>query len=203
MTLRESATFVRQVIRRPRQIGAVWPTSAALALRMVEWMDWSAIRRVVEVGPGTGAFTSAIVRSMHPDARLLAIEINPALAAIVRTRFPTITVCCDSVANLPDVCRRHAWETVDAVISGLPWAAFGTREQRPFLAAIASVLRPSGSFAAVAYVQGLLLPAGRHFRALLADHFARVTRGPTVWTNIPPGFAYQCVRQATSHPRLT
>ena len=57
-----------------------------------------------------------------------------------------------------------------------------------------AVLRPGGQFATFAYLQGLLLPAARRFRANLGRSFSQVERSPTAWTNLPPAFVYRCRR---------
>ena len=76
------------------------------------------------------------------------------------------------------------------MICGLPWAAFPETLQDELLATILTVLRPGGRFLTFAYLQGLLLPAGRRFRKKLKTTFDRVTTTRTVWCNVPPAFVY-------------
>ncbi len=65
---------------------------------------------------------------------------------------------------------------------------------KPLMAATLGHLKPGGSFATFAYVQGAVLPAGRRFRQLLGEHFTRVHASPIVWRNAPPAFVYRCVK---------
>jgi phospholipid N-methyltransferase len=57
-----------------------------------------------------------------------------------------------------------------------------------------TVLPPGGQFVTFAYLQGLLIPAGRRFGKLLGDYFSEVRKSPTVWRNTPPAFVYRCRR---------
>lgn len=184
--------FLREFISRPKQIGALWPSSPRLAQAMVDWIDWKQVRAVVEFGPGTGVFTSAIVRHVVPETRVMAIEINPRLAALLAERFPSVTVCAESVVRVAELCRENGIEQVDAVICGLPWANFSVADQQAFLTAMLGVLRPQGYFASFAYLQGMLLPAAWRFRRTLGTQFEQVAASSTVWRNVPPAFVYQC-----------
>ena len=161
---------------------------------MVEWIDWPNLQAVVEYGPGTGSFTRAILEAKRRESRCFAIELEPAFVAILKRRFPGVVVHQDSVANVRALCDREGIEQVDAIISGLPWAAFPESLQTQFLDAAMSVLKPGGQFVTFAYLQGLLLPAGKRFRRMLQRYFAEVGTSGVVWFNLPPAFVYRCRR---------
>lgn len=161
---------------------------------MVDWIDWNRVATAVEVGPGTGAFTGAVLGRMRPACRYLAVDSNPTMCEILLKRFPGLPVYCDSASNLPAICARDGIDSVDAVICGLPWAAFPEEVQRACMEGILAVLRKGGAFATFAYVQGLMLPAGRRFRVSLRERFTEVRTSRIVWLNMPPAFVYRCVR---------
>ncbi len=98
--------------------------------------------------------------------------------------------------------RRHLADRglsgADAVISGLPWAAFAPALQDRLLAAVQDVLRPGGRFTTFAYVQGLILPPARRFERLLKQQFPQVRRTRVVWRNLPPAFAYVATKPMES-----
>jgi phospholipid N-methyltransferase len=194
MSLKERTRFLSEFLRKPGSVGAIAPSSPGLAGKMVDWIDWSNVRTVIEYGPGTGAFTERIRQCLPPHGRFLAIEINPQFAAALEERFPDVRIHRDSVANVESVCRRDGIEKVDAIICGLPWAVFGEKEQAEILGGMMAVLKPGGQFATFAYLQGLLLPAARRFRANLQRHFSQIERSPTAWLNLPPAFVYRCRR---------
>lgn len=194
MTVKQCATFLAEFVRRPGAVGAVAPSSPVLAQRMVEWIDWPSVQTVVEYGPGTGPFTGRILAEMHPRARFFALEINPRFVAALAENYPKVCVYQESVGNIQAVCRREGVDCIDAVVCGLPWAAFSDDDQTAYLDALTTVLRPGGQFVTFAYLQGLLLPAGQRFRRKLRRYFSTVERSRTAWRNVPPAFVYRCRR---------
>lgn len=85
-------------------------------------------------------------------------------------------------------------ESVDCIVSGLPWAAFSASMQTKFLDETMRVLKPGGKFVTFAYVHGLWLTRGRRFAGLLPKYFSSVSNSPIVWLNVPPAFVYRCRR---------
>lgn len=186
------STFFRAFLRNVSHVGAVAPSSNALAAAMVDGIDWDDVSVAVELGTGTGVFTAEILSSLKPGSRLLAVERDSELAAITRTRCPGVPVHVECAGQIPRLCREEGIEEVGAVISGLPWASFSREMQETCLSAVLEVLRPGGYFATFAYWQGLALPAGRRFRRILRERFSEVEQSPTIWRNLPPAFAYRC-----------
>ncbi len=188
----DALTFLRTFISQPVKVGAIAPSSRYLAEQMVLSVDWSTARAIVEYGPGTGVFTQRISECLQPDAQFFAIEQSAELAQRTRNRCPGVQVHCDSVANVESLCRQEGIEQVDAILCGLPWAAFPESLQRECFDAMLRVLKPGGQFATFAYWQGVVLPAGQRFSKRLRSTFSEVKRSPTVWRNLPPAFVYRC-----------
>jgi phospholipid N-methyltransferase len=161
---------------------------------MVHEAGLSEAEAVLEYGPGTGAFTNYILQELGPQTKFAAIEINPQFAAVFRETHPNVTIVEDSVENVRAICDSLHIESVDSVISGLPWAFFSESMQRRFLDQMMHVLKPGGRFVTFGYVQGLALPAARRLAALLPTYFTSVKRSPVVWRNFPPAFVYRCRR---------
>jgi len=192
MSIRSGIKFFLSFLSSPRNVGAIAPSSQRLARAMVEWIDWSHVRAVVEYGPGTGVFTEHILSNMHPGTKFFAIELDPTLVRILAERYPNVRVYQDSVNNVKTLCQQEGIEQIDAVICGLPWAAFTDDQQSDFMNSMLEVLKPGGQFATFAYLQGLLLPAGRRFKKRLSDSFSNVEYSRTQWLNLPPAFVYRC-----------
>jgi phosphatidylethanolamine/phosphatidyl-N-methylethanolamine N-methyltransferase len=161
---------------------------------MVEWIDLPKAKTVLEYGPGTGVFTNRILERMPADSRFVAIELNSKLAEIFRHRHPNLTLVEDSVTNVGVICQRLGLGKVDCIVCGLPWASFPESLQTRILDQMMTVMSPPGQFVTFAYLQGLLLPPGRRFAALLPKYFTHVSKSRTVWLNLPPAFVYQCRR---------
>jgi phospholipid N-methyltransferase len=148
---------------------------------------------VLEYGPGTGVFTPYILEQLGPHSKFAAIEINPRLAAVFRAEHPGVRLFEDSVENVRAICDSMQIETVDCVISGLPWAFFSESIQIRILDEMIRVLRPGGKFVTFGYVQSLALPGARHFADLLPTYFRTVSKSSIVWLNVPPAFVYRCL----------
>jgi phospholipid N-methyltransferase len=174
--------------------GAIVPSSEALGKAIVGNLDLSNAKAVVEYGPGTGAFTTCILRALDHDAKFIAIEINPRLAEMFRKQHPDIQIFQDSVANARGICDSAGIDQVDCIVSGLPWASFQESMQVEFLDEMMRVLKPGGQFVTFAYVHGLVLPPGRRFSKILPRYFRSIKKSPVVWKNVPPAFVYTCTR---------
>jgi len=189
--------FVQQYLRAPGQIGAVAPSSDGLCERMLETIDFAAARTLVEFGPGPGNVTRVIASRLQPTTRFFAIEANPAMAAVFHGRFPGLRLHEGSAANVCEFCVKEGLppsNSVDAIISGLPWAAFADELQNSILEAAVRVLRPGGQMVTFAYHTGLLMPAGKRFARTLPRHFSKVEKSRPVWFNLPPAFVYRCTK---------
>ena len=169
------------------------PSSSYLARMMVQQAGLADGDAVLEYGPGTGVFTPYILEQLGPQSKFAAIEINPCLASVFRTAHPGVRLFEDSVENVRFICDSMQIEAVDCVISGLPWAFFSESIQIRILDEMIRVLRPGAKFVTFGYVQGLALPAARHFAALLPNYFRTVSKSSIVWLNVPPAFVYRCL----------
>ena len=188
-----AVSFLKEFVNKPQEIGAIVPSSPALARAMVDGVDWSRVRTAVEYGPGPGAITGAILPWME-GKDFFAVELNETYAERFRSNFPGVKLYRDSVSNIVDICRAHGVDRIDCVLSGLPWANFSQRVQDQLLDATFQVLVPDGQFITFAYTHGLALPAGRRFRQKLDDRFGEVRRSRVVWLNTPPAVVYYCRR---------
>jgi phospholipid N-methyltransferase len=186
--------FLREFMSKPATIGAVAPSSSFLAQKIVEDLQLSEAEAVMEYGPGTGVFTRHILRQMKPTARFAAIELNPRFAMTFKRRYPRVQLFEDSVANVRAICDAAEIQTVDCIVSGLPWAAFSHAMQVKFLDEMMRVLKPGGRFVTFAYVHGVALAPGKRFANLLPKYFKSVSKSPVVWLNLPPAFVYRCRR---------
>jgi phospholipid N-methyltransferase len=199
--MRDGARLLRAFLASPVRTGAIAPSSRFLAARMVEDMRLSEAGVVVELGPGTGAFTRAILPELNADALFLAIELNRSLAAHLQaTQPPRVRVINDSCERLEQHLRAHERRTADAIISGLPWQAFSVELQERLLSAVHRSLRAGGRFATFAYLHGIPFPGGIRLRRMLRERFTKVSVSPVVWRNLPPAFVYRCEKDGDPTP---
>jgi phosphatidylethanolamine/phosphatidyl-N-methylethanolamine N-methyltransferase len=183
--------FLSAFVREPLTVGAVWPSSRALSRVVAESCEIPPGGTVVELGPGTGAFTGLLLKRLNGRGRLLAMEINQASATMLQRRFPRCEVINDSAENLP---RHLDGRRADCIVSGLAWGNMLPGTQSRIFRAILKSLAPRGQFVAFAYVHAAWFPTSWWFRRRLLQHFERVDTTPIVWRNLPPAFVFRCSR---------
>lgn len=186
--MREFLLLFGRFLRQPRTVGAVAPSSQVLAREMVRGLDAGRAARFVELGPGTGAFTGAVLARLGPGGRLLAVELDPEFTRQVRTKWPAADCVCASATTLEALVAERHLQPVDHIISGLPFASLPRDMTRQILDGIARVLKPGGTFTAFQYVHAYGLPPAVAFRRDLAARFGPVSSRRVVIRNIPPAF---------------
>ena len=134
--------FLRQFVQSPRTVGAVLPSSPALARAMLAPIDFASARTIVEFGPGTGAFTREIARRLVPGCRYLGIELNPTFVRRLADEFPRLAFVHGSVADLDQILATERIGAIDAIVCGLPWATLPISLQESVFAAMDRALSP-------------------------------------------------------------
>ncbi len=180
--LLERVQFLRAFLLHPRQVGAVLPTSQRAVSDMLDLAPVASARLVVELGAGTGSHTAPLLARMAPDARLIAFEIDPALAEGLRTKLadPRLRVVAGSAE---DVEAELAGERPELVVSALPFTSLPSGLGRVILERTAGVLAPGGVLLVLQY-SPLLVPE-------LNRLFASVRRRICL-LNVPPAFLFAC-----------
>ncbi len=188
--------FIAEFIRNPKSVGALSESSPDLAEMMTGPIDWKKTERVIELGSGSGSFTSLIVRRKTIACRLVAFETNPKFA---RRSAGIAAAAGESSYVINGPFEEHYGASLsflggkaDVVISGLPWAFFDDAYQDHLLTILSEVLSAQGQFFTFGYVPGLLLRSGRQIPKKLRQVFSRVDKSPVVWRNLPPAFVYRC-----------
>jgi phospholipid N-methyltransferase len=135
-----------------------------------------------------------ILNKKSDSANFFAVELNEHLTEVLKEKLPQLKIYNDSATELPKLLKKENMAQADIIISGLPWASFPKSLQSDILNAILDALAPDGYFVTFAYLQGVLLPAGKNFKKLLHKSFKTVEKSPTIWRNSPPAFVYRCKR---------
>ena len=184
--------FFKRFLANPGLVGALCPSSPALCREITDKINIESAEGVVELGPGTGAITDEILARLNPRTKFIAIELDNKLYEALRRNRPGLHVVNDSAENLPKIMEDAEMRHLNAIVSGLPWAAFPEKLQLTILGAITDSLSEGGYFTTFAYLQGLMLPAGQRFKKLLGKSFREVTISRVIWQNFPPAIVYRC-----------
>jgi phosphatidylethanolamine/phosphatidyl-N-methylethanolamine N-methyltransferase len=182
------SVFVREFLKHPLQIGSIIPSSRFLERRIAAAAGVASANVVVELGPGTGGTTRAILRAMPRHATLLSVEINPHFHALSsRIEDDRLIAHLGSAGELREIVTRYGLDAPDAIISGIPFSTMSRSEGAQILEAVASLLAPNGRF--VAYqVSGRV--------ASLCEDFLGPGRITTELLNIPPMRVFQWEKPA-------
>lgn len=142
--------FIKGFLRDPAAVGSVWPSSDALTRRIVELGRAATARQAVELGPGTGAVTRALLGAMPAEGRLLAIERDEAFAELLARDFADarLEVVHGRSAEVLGGLAGGGGPPVDLVVSGIPFSTLPVAESRRTLEAIRGALAPGGRFVA-------------------------------------------------------
>jgi phosphatidylethanolamine/phosphatidyl-N-methylethanolamine N-methyltransferase len=178
--LNAAALFLKEAVRRPGQIGAIAPSSPQLTRAMSEWLPQDPDALVLELGPGSGAVTDALIRRGLPQHRLVAVEMSPDLATMLRKKYPQAHIITGNALDIDTILQPYLPGTtgVGAVISSLPLLNFPPELSRQLSAKIHQVLRPQGRLVQFSYhVTRKQIPVLSNFRHI---------GGKVVWLNLPP-----------------
>jgi phospholipid N-methyltransferase len=141
--------FFQQFLRHPLQLGSITPSSRFLEQRIAAHPSVSESAFIVELGPGNGGTTRALLRAMAPDARLLSIELNPDLFALLHHIGDHRFIAHHGDARrLRETLAHYDLGAPQAVVSGIPFSTVAPAVGREILDAIAAVLAPGGHFVA-------------------------------------------------------
>ena len=191
-TVQSQIVFIRKFFLFPRQIGAIVPSSAALAKEIIQLANVRQSKTIVEFGPGTGVFTRQILQRMPKDARLLAIEADANLVVLLRKKYRRACIAAGYAQNIQRIMQAYGLSEADCIVSGLPWATFESQLQDEILAETAAALKPGGTFTTFGYLHALSLPKAKRFREKLQQTFSSVQISKVIWNNVPPAIIYRC-----------
>lgn len=183
-------TFLNQLIREPKKVGAITKSSRVLADYMTQAAGVDKASLVVEYGPGTGAITRSIVQCASEDSKLICLEINEGFVQYLQQEFPGLDVRNDSAAGVRKHIADLGRDSCDAIVSGLPFAIFDDALQSEILEETYKALAPGGKFVTFAYCAGTYLPKGRRFQKNLVKQFKFYETSPVIWRNFPPVYVF-------------
>lgn len=178
--LEDEARFLRSWFERPLVTGAVTPSGKMLARTMASYVDPRVEGPVVELGPGTGPVTEALIRRGLAPERLVLVEFNPGFCELLRRRFPGVTVIQGDAYNIRhtvgDLLRRPA----AATISSLPLFTKPLDQRLDLLNSAHDLMVPGSPFVQFTYAVVPPIPA----RCEAGSYTA--SRSNRVWLNLPP-----------------
>ncbi len=177
--LADEARFIRTWFDNPLLTGAVSPSGRFLARTMARAVDPRGTAPIVELGPGTGPITQALVRRGVDPARLVLVEFDSAFCRLLRRRFPLVQVVQGDAYDLRQSLRGVLSEPAAAVVSSLPLLNKPDAQRLSLLDDAFALMAPGGSF--VQFTYGANSPVPR-----VAQSPFEADVSPPIWFNLPP-----------------
>ncbi len=170
--------FIRSWIEKPLSTGAVMPSGKVLARTMARYVDPNSTGPVIELGPGTGPVTEALVEQGVDPARLVLVEFNPTFCRLLRTRYPQATVVQGDAYRLRRLLETYVREPAAAVVSGLPLVTKPLRTRLRLITDAMLLLARGAPF--VQFTYAVVPPIPKTLQGLSTE------ASELIWMNLPP-----------------
>ncbi|HUA56580.1 MAG TPA: methyltransferase domain-containing protein [Candidatus Sulfotelmatobacter sp.] len=178
--------FLRSMLDNPLRIGAVAPSSGALARLIASLVRLGSGEAIVELGAGTGSVTRALLEIGVPRDRLYVIELDARLHRYLQNRFPGVTVLRGDAASARELLPPHRVGRISTVVSSLPLRPMRFATQAAIIDAVFDVLMPGGMMLQYSYPPGKPIPAAR--LGVTIECAGRI------WMNLPPAAVWRLTR---------
>jgi phosphatidylethanolamine/phosphatidyl-N-methylethanolamine N-methyltransferase len=178
LRLDDEMQFIRTWIEKPLSTGAVMPSSKALARAMARYVDPDASGPVIELGPGTGAVTEALVEHGIDPSRLVLVEFNSDFCRLLRGRYPQATVVQGDAYRLRRLLESYVRSPASAIVSGLPLVTKPMRTRLRLISDAMALLAPGAPF--VQFTYAMVTPIPKAVSGIKAE------ASELIWLNVPP-----------------
>ncbi len=159
-------------------MGAVMPSGKVLARTMAQYVDNNSTGPVVELGPGTGAITTALIERGIDQKRLVLVEYNPGFCALLRDRYPHARVVQGDAYTLRNSLRNVLGAPASAVVSGLPLVTKPMLTRLKLIRDAFVALAPGAPF--VQFTYSVAPPIPKSLPGVSTEASERI------WMNLPP-----------------
>jgi phosphatidylethanolamine/phosphatidyl-N-methylethanolamine N-methyltransferase len=180
----DGARFLKSLVAAPRLTGAVAPSGRALARAMAAAVGPPAQGLIVELGPGTGPVTRALIEGGVARERLVLIEYDPGFCQLLRQRFAPARILHGDAYDLPRSLAGLLGEKIGAFVSSLPLLNQPPERRERLIAEAFALMGPAGRFVQFTYGVGSPIP-----REACAHRYAAIRSRP-ILLNLPPAFVW-------------
>lgn len=178
--------FSKEFIKNPRIVGAISPSGKYLAKEMINSVDFTKAKVIIEYGPGTGVFTEKILSRIKKDTKVFLIEINNDFYKNLKKEYghkENVTIINDSAENIEEVLKNHNIKQVDYILSGLPFASLPKEVSNKILNTTSKIIKNKGCFITFQYSLTKLNMLRRYFESI---NYKKEIR------NLPPAYVIRC-----------
>jgi phosphatidylethanolamine/phosphatidyl-N-methylethanolamine N-methyltransferase len=170
--------FIKGMISTPKTVGAIMPTSARMANRMASIIDTGSGLPVLELGPGTGVITKAILDKGVKPEDLVSVEYSSDFVRHLRGKYPGVNFINGDAFSLAETLQNYKGRQFDCVISGIPLLNFPMHQRVKLMEDLLKLI-PVGR-PIVQFSYGPVSPVVARPDSYTIKHFDFIVR------NIPP-----------------
>ncbi|QDT93301.1 class I SAM-dependent methyltransferase [Gimesia algae] len=171
--------FLRGFLENPLQVASFVPSSGYLQRKLSSLACLQTARCVVELGPGTGETTKALLNAMPADSQLLCVEVvSEFVARLQKFDDPRLTIVENSALALKSILQQQNFVKPDVIVSGVPFSVMSPEEGRQLIETIHQVLAPGGAFVTYQFRNNVC--------ELAAGCFGAPQSRDLVFWNLPP-----------------
>ena len=185
----EKIEFIYQFLNKPKTVGAITPSSRYLTKKILSFVDFKKEGLVLlEYGPGTGPFTSEIIKYLKPTDQLIVIELNPKFAADLKEKFKdhkNVKIYEDCVENTQKILEKEGIKQVDYIISGIPFSSLPKDVTQDILINTKSIMSSTTLFLTFQYSK---------FKKESFEKYFEIIDVKFVFRNIPSAFIF-CMKK--------
>jgi len=176
--LDDEVRFIRSWFERPLSTGAVTPSGRVLARTMARYVNADISGPIVELGPGTGPVTEALLAEGIAPERLVLVEFNATFCQLLRARFPGATVVQGDAYGIRRLLGGLLQQPAAAFVSGLPLVTKPMRLRLQLLREALELLGPGAPF--IQFTYAVMPPIPSKLAGVRAEASERI------WKNMPP-----------------
>lgn len=186
----EAGFFFKRMLRNPRQLGAIVPSSERLGRLMAEHMTWQDGSPVVELGGGTGALTRSLLAAGIPAHKLYVVELDREFCAYLHRNFPGVNIIHGSATELAKILPQEIIGRVKSVISGLPMKNFPQSLQTEIIHSAFDIMESEGALYQYTYT----------VKGSLDDDFHQLSKKKVgqIMRNIPPATVWRYTKSTSA-----
>lgn len=174
----DGVKFISSWFKSPKTVGAVAPSGPALSRTMAAIVDASVEGPIVELGPGTGPVTAALLERDIDPSRLVLVEYDDAFCKTLRGKYPNVKVVQGDAFALDQTLQGHASGPLCAIVSSLPLLNFAQEQRQQLIEAAMKMLRPRSPFIQFTY--------GANSPLLVESQLYETSASKRIWWNLPP-----------------
>lgn len=175
--------FLKTFFEERKQVGAVAPSSRFLVKKMCDKIDFKNATNIIELGPGTGVFTTELLKRANKDCKIFVFELNDEFHSLLKIKIqdPRIILLNKSAEDIDTVMKEYGVKEVDAILSSLPLTVIPDKIKKRIIIKSYDVLKPGGKY--VQYQYSL------NAKKLIKMKFSNLKMAFST-INIPPAFIY-------------